>query len=190
MQSFIKYSRILYSVQVYIFVSFVFEDLDIEHTHSSYTLQPPSPKRQTPNQGNRQKLFKVETETVEDSAMAQFYVPTKDTSMTESGTDTEPEGVAQESVEAVQDKLDIMNLSETPSGPSARDQALKNREYVLKELISTEKIYIDDLAQIVDGYIAEIRDPGSSIAMPEDLAGGKERMVFGNIGAIYEWHRE
>lgn len=26
--------------------------------------------------------------------------------------------------------------------------------------------------------------------MPDDLKGGKERMVFGNIEAIYEWHRE
>jgi kalirin len=39
-------------------------------------------------------------------------------------------------------------------------------------------------------YIQEIRDPNSSIQMPEDLGGGKERMVFGNIEAIYEWHRE
>lgn len=39
-------------------------------------------------------------------------------------------------------------------------------------------------------YIAEIRNPNSEIPMPEDLKGGKERMVFGNIEAIYEWHRE
>ena len=39
-------------------------------------------------------------------------------------------------------------------------------------------------------YIAEIRNPNSDIPMPEDLKGGKERMVFGNVEAIYEWHRE
>lgn len=41
-----------------------------------------------------------------------------------------------------------------------------------------------------DSYIAEIRNPNSDIPMPDDLKGGKERMVFGNIEAIYEWHRE
>jgi hypothetical protein len=39
-------------------------------------------------------------------------------------------------------------------------------------------------------YIAEIRKGESDIPMPEDLKGGKERMVFGNVEAIYEWHRE
>lgn len=39
-------------------------------------------------------------------------------------------------------------------------------------------------------YIAEIRNPNSDIPMPDDLKGGKERMVFGNVEAIYEWHRE
>ena len=28
------------------------------------------------------------------------------------------------------------------------------------------------------------------IPMPEDLREGKDRMIFGNIEAIYEWHRE
>jgi triple functional domain protein len=39
-------------------------------------------------------------------------------------------------------------------------------------------------------YIAEIRNANSDIPMPDDLKGGKERMVFGNVEAIYEWHRE
>ena len=28
------------------------------------------------------------------------------------------------------------------------------------------------------------------IAMPEDLREGKDRMIFGNVEMIYEWHRE
>lgn len=46
------------------------------------------------------------------------------------------------------------------------------------------------LTFIVFSYIAEIRNPNSDIPMPDDLKGGKERMVFGNVEAIYEWHRE
>ena len=37
--------------------------------------------------------------------------------------------------------------------------------------------------------MAEIRNP-TDIPLPEDLKGGKERMIFGNVEAIYEWHRE
>jgi triple functional domain protein len=70
------------------------------------------------------------------------------------------------------------------------DDILKKREYVLDELVKTEEAYVQDLSLIVNGYIAEIRNPNSDIPMPEDLKGGKERMVFGNIEAIYEWHRD
>lgn len=41
-----------------------------------------------------------------------------------------------------------------------------------------------------DSYLPEIRNPNSDIPMPDDLKGGKERMVFCNVEAIYEWHRE
>lgn len=68
--------------------------------------------------------------------------------------------------------------------------SLKKRMYALKELVHTEETYVQDLSLIVDGYIKEIRDPDSDIPMPDDLKGGKERMVFGNVEAIYEWHRE
>lgn len=39
-------------------------------------------------------------------------------------------------------------------------------------------------------YLAEVLDPKSDIPKPDDLKGGKERMVFGNIEAIYEWHKK
>lgn len=68
--------------------------------------------------------------------------------------------------------------------------SLKKRMYALRELVTTEETYVSDLSLIVDGYIREIRDPDSDIPMPEDLKGGKERMIFGNVEAIYEWHRE
>lgn len=70
------------------------------------------------------------------------------------------------------------------------EEILRKRAYALKELVSTEESYVQDLALVVNGYIAEIRNPNSEIPMPEDLKGGKERMIFGNIEAIYEWHRD
>ena len=33
-------------------------------------------------------------------------------------------------------------------------------------------------------------DDPDEIVMPEDLKEGKDRMIFGNIEQIFEWHRE
>ncbi|EDO43753.1 predicted protein, partial [Nematostella vectensis] len=56
--------------------------------------------------------------------------------------------------------------------------------FVLRELIQTEQDYVTSLGEVVDGYIAEFSKPD----LPEELK-GKERMVFGNIKQIYEWHK-
>lgn len=68
--------------------------------------------------------------------------------------------------------------------------ALAKRQFVIRELVDTERDYVNDLKHIVEGYMALMRDPECDIPVPEDLRGGKEKMVYGNIEAIYEWHRE
>lgn len=75
-------------------------------------------------------------------------------------------------------------------GSGSCESALRNRQYVLRELMDTEEAYVRDLALVVEGYIAQMRDPECDIPMPEDLRCGKDKMVFGNIEVIYEWHRE
>lgn len=70
------------------------------------------------------------------------------------------------------------------------DAPLRKRQFVLKELVDTEEAYVKDLSMIVDGYIATMNNPDCEIPMPEDLSCGKDKMVFGNIENIYEWHRE
>ncbi|XP_008473340.1 triple functional domain protein-like [Diaphorina citri] len=62
--------------------------------------------------------------------------------------------------------------------------------HIITELVETERDYVRDLALVVEGYLGEMRDPNSTIPMPEDLSCGKHKMVFGNIEAIYEWHRD
>ncbi|KTG39480.1 hypothetical protein cypCar_00005628 [Cyprinus carpio] len=57
--------------------------------------------------------------------------------------------------------------------------------YVLKELIETEKLYVADLGLIVEGYMATMNAKG----VPEDMK-GKDKIIFGNIHQIYEWHRD
>lgn len=74
--------------------------------------------------------------------------------------------------------------------PKKIESFLKKRQYVLQELIDTEEAYVRDLSLIVDGYIATMRDPDCEIPMPDDLREGKDKMVFGNIEAIYDWHKK
>lgn len=52
---------------------------------------------------------------------------------------------------------------------------------------------MQDLEQCVN-YIKYMRESKEQdepeIPMPDDLKDGKDRMVFGNIEAIFEWHRD
>lgn len=69
-----------------------------------------------------------------------------------------------------------------------RQKAIIRRNYALEELVETEKDYVKDLGQIVEGYIECMKKDDPQV--PDDLKNGKEKIVFGNIEAIYEWHRE
>ncbi|XP_049885181.1 kalirin isoform X2 [Pectinophora gossypiella] len=75
-------------------------------------------------------------------------------------------------------------------GPDSADAILKKREYVLRELVDTEEIYVTDLRLICDGYMRHMQDPNAEPPLPEGLRDRRHRMIFGNIEAIYEWHRE
>uniref|UniRef100_A0A8B9H3I9 Rho guanine nucleotide exchange factor 25 n=1 Tax=Astyanax mexicanus TaxID=7994 RepID=A0A8B9H3I9_ASTMX len=50
---------------------------------------------------------------------------------------------------------------------------ITDKEYVLKELIETEKLYVVDLGYIVEGYMATMAAKG----VPEDMK-GKDKIVF------------
>ncbi|XP_017066377.1 kalirin isoform X4 [Drosophila eugracilis] len=73
---------------------------------------------------------------------------------------------------------------------SDKAAALKKRQCALAELMSTEETYVKDLSVIVNGYMAEINNTNSDIPLPENLKGGKIKLVFNNIKDIYEWHRD
>ncbi|XP_013864560.1 rho guanine nucleotide exchange factor 25 isoform X2 [Austrofundulus limnaeus] len=66
-----------------------------------------------------------------------------------------------------------------------RNAALEKSLYVLAELIETERLYVEDLGLIVRGYMSTMINQG----VPEDMR-GKDRIVFGNIHQIYDWHKE
>uniref|UniRef100_A0A8C1K1K3 Rho guanine nucleotide exchange factor (GEF) 25b n=1 Tax=Cyprinus carpio TaxID=7962 RepID=A0A8C1K1K3_CYPCA len=66
-----------------------------------------------------------------------------------------------------------------------RRTALEKSIYVLSELVETEKLYVEDLGLVVEGYMATMKSAG----VPEYLV-GKDKIVFGNIHQIYDWHKD
>ncbi|XP_039613341.1 kalirin isoform X3 [Polypterus senegalus] len=64
-------------------------------------------------------------------------------------------------------------------------KALRGRMFVLNELIQTEKDYVKDLGIVVEGFMKKIEEKG----VPEDMK-GKDKIVFGNIHQIYDWHKD
>ncbi|XP_044033283.1 rho guanine nucleotide exchange factor 25 isoform X2 [Siniperca chuatsi] len=75
--------------------------------------------------------------------------------------------------------------SATVDSEEGRNIALEKSIYVLTELIETERLYVEDLGLIVQGYMATMANQG----IPEDMK-GKDRIVFGNIYQIYDWHKD
>uniref|UniRef100_A0A8D3A9Y8 non-specific serine/threonine protein kinase n=1 Tax=Scophthalmus maximus TaxID=52904 RepID=A0A8D3A9Y8_SCOMX len=60
------------------------------------------------------------------------------------------------------------------------------RRFVLNELIQTEKDYVKDLGIVVEvGFMKRIEEKG----VPDDMK-GKDKIVFGNIHQICDWHRD
>eukprot|EP00118_Oscarella_pearsei_P013783 m.113889 g.113889 ORF g.113889 m.113889 type:complete len:2831 (+) comp37468_c0_seq2:47-8539(+) len=58
-----------------------------------------------------------------------------------------------------------------------------HREYVLRELLDTERNYVRDLATAIHTYGKELRSPN----LPDSLK-GKYNVVFGNMEQIYSFH--
>uniref|UniRef100_A0A673H1J2 Kalirin RhoGEF kinase b n=1 Tax=Sinocyclocheilus rhinocerous TaxID=307959 RepID=A0A673H1J2_9TELE len=80
----------------------------------------------------------------------------------------------------------------TPSDQMPRDpeteqknKAMRGRMFVLNEMVQTERDYVKDLGVIVEGFMRRIGEKG----VPEDMT-GKDKIVFGNIHQIYDWHKE
>ncbi|CAL8249977.1 unnamed protein product [Arctogadus glacialis] len=97
-----------------------------------------------------------------------------------------------ESTNAVPDDSSSALMDDTSSQSSEaacteedRRSALEKSMYVLKELTETEKHYVLDLGLIVEGYMATLHSKG----VPDDMK-GKDKIVFGNIHQIFDWHKD
>uniref|UniRef100_A0A8C9X3S3 MCF.2 cell line derived transforming sequence n=1 Tax=Sander lucioperca TaxID=283035 RepID=A0A8C9X3S3_SANLU len=59
--------------------------------------------------------------------------------------------------------------------------------HIMKELIATERIYVDELLSVLLGYRAEMEDPSMSNLLPSALRSQKD-VLFGNMPEIYQFH--
>ncbi|XP_054722102.1 triple functional domain protein-like isoform X2 [Uloborus diversus] len=112
-----------------------------------------------------------------------------DSSGLEAGISLPGKSVSDASEDESQSKeLSEQSFETLTSLKEEHDKALSKRKYVLQELVETERDYVRDLGLVVDGYIKLMRS--EDIPVPDDLKDGKDKIVFGNIEAIYEWHRD
>lgn len=60
----------------------------------------------------------------------------------------------------------------------------RRREFIMTELLQTERSYVKDLQTCIQFYLKELRNSKESQIKP------KEKIIFGNIEDIYEFHKE
>ncbi|KAL6731173.1 hypothetical protein Aduo_002073 [Ancylostoma duodenale] len=95
------------------------------------------------------------------------------------------EDAAQEATTTPEEMRDsVEEESPEKQEKTPEEMARLKRQYVLMELVETEKDYVRDLSSVVDGYIANLEKMG----LPEDLV-GKDKIIFANIAQILEFHK-
>ncbi|KAM6389150.1 LOW QUALITY PROTEIN: guanine nucleotide exchange factor DBS-like [Pluvialis apricaria] len=90
-------------------------------------------------------------------------------------------------------KIEVMH--EASQGGSSRvlvmsesDENLSTRRsHMINELIETERVYVEELQSIIEGYASEMDNPNLVHLIPSALQNKKE-ILFGNLPEIYEFH--
>ncbi|NXG30973.1 MCF2L factor, partial [Dromaius novaehollandiae] len=59
--------------------------------------------------------------------------------------------------------------------------------HIINELIETERVYVEELQSIIEGYASEMDNPSLAHLIPSALQNKKE-VLFGNLPEIYEFH--
>ncbi|XP_069474740.1 probable guanine nucleotide exchange factor MCF2L2 isoform X2 [Ambystoma mexicanum] len=75
----------------------------------------------------------------------------------------------------------ILVMSESEENLSTR------RSHIINELIETERVYVEELQTIIEGYVSAVDNPNLIHPIPTPLQNKKE-ILFGNLPEIYEFH--
>ncbi|NXO17970.1 MCF2L factor, partial [Oriolus oriolus] len=59
--------------------------------------------------------------------------------------------------------------------------------HIINELIETERVYVEELQSIIEGYASEMDNPNLAHLIPSALQNKKE-ILFGNLPEIYDFH--
>uniref|UniRef100_M3ZSB7 non-specific serine/threonine protein kinase n=1 Tax=Xiphophorus maculatus TaxID=8083 RepID=M3ZSB7_XIPMA len=117
--------------------------------------------------------------------LASVFIHTDSSSLLTSLQSSSDVPSAAELVSAIEKLVKTKMVSHQLENRIILNHKQKNKWFVLNELIQTEKDYVKDLGIVVEGFMKRIEEKG----VPEDMK-GKEKIVFGNIHRIYDWHRE
>ncbi|NXC35329.1 MCF2L factor, partial [Campylorhamphus procurvoides] len=66
-------------------------------------------------------------------------------------------------------------------------ETLETKHHIINELIETERVYVEELQSIIEGYASEMDNPNLLHLIPSALQNKKE-ILFGNLPEIYEFH--
>ena len=95
---------------------------------------------------------------------------------------------------AVSSLVDMPEEQQQPTEEEIEAKYWEKTQSKLKELVKTERSYVQrSLREVVEGYHATMEEAKRSegkIKIPQDLTGGKDRIIFGNIIDIYEFHQK
>uniref|UniRef100_A0A3Q2Q0X3 Mcf.2 cell line derived transforming sequence-like a n=1 Tax=Fundulus heteroclitus TaxID=8078 RepID=A0A3Q2Q0X3_FUNHE len=60
--------------------------------------------------------------------------------------------------------------------------------HVMNELLETERVYVEELLCVLEGYAAEMDNPAMAHLIPSSLQSKKD-ILFGNMPEIYQFHK-
>ncbi|XP_051532048.1 guanine nucleotide exchange factor DBS-like isoform X2 [Myxocyprinus asiaticus] len=70
------------------------------------------------------------------------------------------------------------------------EETLSNRRsHIMNELIETERLYVEELQSIIEGYATALDDPELIYLIPPSLENKKD-VLFGNLPEIYQFHQK
>ncbi|NWW29104.1 MCF2L factor, partial [Falcunculus frontatus] len=64
---------------------------------------------------------------------------------------------------------------------------VRSQIHIINELIETERVYVEELQSIIEGYASEMDNPNLVHLIPSALQNKKE-ILFGNLPEIYDFH--
>ncbi|XP_055338220.1 triple functional domain protein-like isoform X2 [Paramacrobiotus metropolitanus] len=139
-----------------------------DHQPPIGTASPTSPANMSPAQSSASVLERTDRSNLDVG---------KSDNPEDSSCQAQPDSSAPSAVAPVEETV--------PETLDPISRAVTMRDYVLKELVDTERDYVKDLGLIIDGYIAYMHEN----AMPDDM-NGRDKLIFGNIQQIYVFHKD